>query len=108
LVHLVKALAERWNQHKNDFNIEIWECSMEQNMILTFLESTTSEKQLFAVKILIDRCRKVQYNSYSVLNQEGLIKFINENNILEKIYRPENHPEVVIKGKEVFEFISKN
>jgi hypothetical protein len=72
---------------------------MEQAMLVRFLESSTSEKQLHSVKMLIDRSRKVQYNSYSVLSLEELLIFIHTHKILQLIYKADNHPEVIIKGK---------
>lgn len=86
-------------EHKGDLHIDEWEWQMEKAMLVRFVSSSTSEKQLHAVKTLIDRTRKVQYNSYSVLSLEELLVFIQEHKMLQLIYKADNHPEVIIKGK---------
>ena len=62
---------------------------------------------MFAIKVLGEICRKSVYYNYTIPS-EKIKGFINENFILDEIYRADNHPEVIAKGEDVFLYMSKD
>jgi hypothetical protein len=76
-------------------------------MISLFIKSQVSQKKLFAVKSLGEICRKSTHYTFTI-TPEKIKEFISSKGILEEIFRPDNHPEVIAKGEEVFLYMTKD
>ena len=57
--------------------------------------------------MLSECCRKSEYDGGIRVTEDGIREYIRENDILQIIYHVDNHPEVISKGRDIYEFLSK-
>lgn len=102
LIYNLSSISSRWEG--SVYYSKSWEWQLKQKIILSLILSNVSQTKLTGVKILTEFCRKVQYSSF---RHEDIEKYIRENGILEQIFSADNHPEIIAKGKEIYQFMCK-
>jgi hypothetical protein len=71
------------------------------------LASEKSQVKLAGVKMLAELCSKCDYGDV-IVSAETLRKFITEERVLYNIYKLDSHQEIIIKGRDILNFLSKN